>query len=44
MDSNSLPIGLQFVGDAWDEATVLALGAHLERLGVAIARRPIALV
>jgi aspartyl-tRNA(Asn)/glutamyl-tRNA(Gln) amidotransferase subunit A len=43
MDGNSLPIGLQFVGDAWDEATVLAVGSHLERLGVASARRPIAL-
>jgi aspartyl-tRNA(Asn)/glutamyl-tRNA(Gln) amidotransferase subunit A len=40
MDGNSLPIGLQIVGDAWDEATVLAVGAHLERLGVACARRP----
>ncbi len=29
-----LPIGLQFVGDAWDEACVLAATAHLERLGV----------
>jgi aspartyl-tRNA(Asn)/glutamyl-tRNA(Gln) amidotransferase subunit A len=43
VDGNSLPIGLQFVGDAWDEATVLAVGAHLERLGVAVARQPLAL-
>lgn len=37
---DSLPIGLQLVGDAWDEATVLAATAHLERIGVASARRP----
>ena len=36
----SLPIGLQILGDAWDEATVLATLAHLERIGVASARRP----
>ncbi len=35
-----LPIGLQLLGDAWDEATVLAASAHLERIGVAIAPRP----
>jgi len=35
-----LPVGLQILGDAWDEATVLATCAHLERLGVAAARRP----
>ncbi|HTQ05158.1 MAG TPA: amidase [Polyangiaceae bacterium] len=29
-----LALGLQFVGDAWDEACVLAAMAHLERLGV----------
>jgi len=29
-----LPIGLQLIGDAWDEASVLAAVAHLERLGV----------
>jgi Asp-tRNA(Asn)/Glu-tRNA(Gln) amidotransferase A subunit family amidase len=40
MDPQSLPIGLQLVGDAWDEATVLAATAHLERLGVARAVRP----
>ncbi len=31
---DGLPIGLQLVGDAWDEASVLAAMAHLERLGV----------
>ena len=35
-----LPIGLQILGDAWDEATVLATCAHLERLGVSRTRRP----
>jgi aspartyl-tRNA(Asn)/glutamyl-tRNA(Gln) amidotransferase subunit A len=40
MDGRGLPIGVQFVGDAWDEATVLAVGAHLERLGTASPRRP----
>jgi aspartyl-tRNA(Asn)/glutamyl-tRNA(Gln) amidotransferase subunit A len=39
-DASGLPIGLQIVGDAWDEATVLALGAHLERTGVARVLRP----
>jgi Asp-tRNA(Asn)/Glu-tRNA(Gln) amidotransferase A subunit family amidase len=40
VDRHSLPIGLQIVGDAWDDATVLAAAAHLERLGVARAERP----
>ncbi len=40
VDGNGLPIGLQIVGDAWDEATVLAVSAHLERLGAASPRRP----
>lgn len=39
-DSEDMPVGLQLVGDAWDEATVLAISAHLERIGVATARRP----
>lgn len=39
-DAAGLPVGLQLVGDAWDEATVLAASAHLERLGVAVTRRP----
>jgi Asp-tRNA(Asn)/Glu-tRNA(Gln) amidotransferase A subunit family amidase len=39
-DAAGLPVGLQLVGDAWDEATVLAVSAHLERLGVAVTRRP----
>ena len=40
VDASGLPIGLQLVGDAWDEATVLAAAAHLERLGVASCARP----
>lgn len=39
-DEKGLPVGLQLVGDAWDEATPLAAAAHLERLGVAECRRP----
>ena len=39
-DAQGLPVGLQLVGDAWDEATVLAAAAHLERIGVAVPRRP----
>ncbi len=35
-----LPVGLQIVGDAFDEASVLAVLAHLERLGVARTRAP----
>jgi aspartyl-tRNA(Asn)/glutamyl-tRNA(Gln) amidotransferase subunit A len=40
LDASRLPIGFQLVGDAFDEATVLAATAHLERLGVARAERP----
>jgi len=40
VDSAGLPIGLQILGDAWDEATVLSVLAHLERTGVAAVRRP----
>lgn len=32
--SDGLPVSLQIMGDAWDEASVLAVMAHLERLGV----------
>ncbi|HLV19859.1 MAG TPA: amidase [Polyangiaceae bacterium] len=35
-----LPVGLQLVGDAWDEATLLQIAAHLERLGTAHVLRP----
>jgi aspartyl-tRNA(Asn)/glutamyl-tRNA(Gln) amidotransferase subunit A len=40
LDASRLPLGFQLVGDAFDEATVLAATAHLERLGVARAERP----
>jgi aspartyl-tRNA(Asn)/glutamyl-tRNA(Gln) amidotransferase subunit A len=39
-DGSGLPIGLQIIGDAWDEVMVLAVLAHLERTGVATVRRP----
>jgi aspartyl-tRNA(Asn)/glutamyl-tRNA(Gln) amidotransferase subunit A len=40
IDPEGLPIGMSLVGDAWDETTVLALMAELERSGVASAARP----
>lgn len=39
-DGRGLPIGLQILGDAWDEATVLQVCAHLERRDVAEVPRP----
>ncbi len=39
-DSRGLPLGVQFVGDAYDEGTVLAALAHLERSGRAEVRAP----
>ncbi|MET0595576.1 MAG: amidase family protein, partial [Polyangiaceae bacterium] len=39
-DADGLPIGFQLVGDAWDEATVLAAMAHLERIEAARVTRP----
>jgi len=41
LDERRLPVGLQLVGDAWDEATVLAAAAHLERVGAARVERPL---
>jgi aspartyl-tRNA(Asn)/glutamyl-tRNA(Gln) amidotransferase subunit A len=35
-----LPVGLQIVGDAFDEAAVLGTLAHLERIGLASVRAP----
>jgi aspartyl-tRNA(Asn)/glutamyl-tRNA(Gln) amidotransferase subunit A len=32
---NGFPVGIQIVGDAWDEASVFAVMAHLERIGIA---------
>jgi Asp-tRNA(Asn)/Glu-tRNA(Gln) amidotransferase A subunit family amidase len=40
IDPDGLPIGFQLVGDAWDEATVLAAMAHLERIEAARVVRP----
>ena len=40
LDHEGLPIGLQLVGDVWDEATVLAVMAHLERIEAAQVARP----
>ncbi len=40
LDANRLPIGLQLVGDAWDEATLLAASAHLERIGGSVVHEP----
>lgn len=40
LDPDGLPMGLQIIGDAWDEATVLALMAQLERNGAARVLRP----
>jgi aspartyl-tRNA(Asn)/glutamyl-tRNA(Gln) amidotransferase subunit A len=35
-----MPVGLQVVADAWDEATVLQVLAHLERIEVARVPEP----
>ena len=34
-DRDGMPVGLQLIGDAWDEACVLQASAALERIGVA---------
>lgn len=39
-DARGLPVGLQILGDAWDEATVLQVLAHLERIEVAKTSEP----
>jgi aspartyl-tRNA(Asn)/glutamyl-tRNA(Gln) amidotransferase subunit A len=39
-DRNGMPVGLQIVGDAWDEACVLQVLAHLERISIAHVRKP----
>ncbi|MEC7518687.1 MAG: amidase [Myxococcota bacterium] len=38
--AHGMPVGLQIMGDAFDEHTVLSVLAHLERLGVASVRAP----
>ena len=40
IDARNLPIGLQIIGDAWNEPGVLSILAHLERTEVARTRRP----
>lgn len=40
IDRKGLPIGFQLIGDAWDEATVIAAVAHLERIEAARVIRP----
>ena len=40
VDRNGMPVGLQILGDAWDEACVLQVLAHLERIGAAKVRKP----
>ncbi len=40
MDEKGLPVGLQILGDAYDEACVLQVLCHLERTEVARFRRP----
>jgi aspartyl-tRNA(Asn)/glutamyl-tRNA(Gln) amidotransferase subunit A len=37
---DGLPVGLQLVGDAWDEAIVIGALAHLERIEVAKVSKP----
>ncbi len=39
-DARGMPMGLQIMGDAWDEAGVLRTLAHLERTGVATVTKP----
>lgn len=38
--SAGLPVGLQFIGDAWDEASVFAMMAQAERAGLTELPRP----
>jgi aspartyl-tRNA(Asn)/glutamyl-tRNA(Gln) amidotransferase subunit A len=40
VDGAGMPVGLQIIGDAWDEASVLATMGHMERIGLARAKRP----
>ena len=39
-DTRGMPLGLQIMADAWDEATVLQVLAQLERTGVARVPKP----
>jgi aspartyl-tRNA(Asn)/glutamyl-tRNA(Gln) amidotransferase subunit A len=40
VDHDGVPIGLQLLGDAWDEAGLLSVLAHLERIGAARVIQP----
>lgn len=40
VDDDGLPIGLQLIGDAWDEHVILGVLAHLERIGVGAVVKP----
>lgn len=40
LDAGGVPIGFQLVGDAFDDATVIAGLAHLERVGLSKAPKP----
>jgi aspartyl-tRNA(Asn)/glutamyl-tRNA(Gln) amidotransferase subunit A len=31
---HGLPVSMQVIGDAWDEASIIAVAAHAERLGL----------
>jgi aspartyl-tRNA(Asn)/glutamyl-tRNA(Gln) amidotransferase subunit A len=44
VDREGVPVGLQIIGDAWDEAGVIGVLAHLERAEIASVRRPSAAV
>ncbi len=39
-DARGMPMGLQIMGDAWDEAGVLRVLAHLERIGLSSVPKP----
>jgi aspartyl-tRNA(Asn)/glutamyl-tRNA(Gln) amidotransferase subunit A len=39
VDREGVPVGLQIVGDAWDEAGVVGVLGHLERAEIAAVRR-----
>jgi aspartyl-tRNA(Asn)/glutamyl-tRNA(Gln) amidotransferase subunit A len=42
LGASGLPIGIQIIGPAWEEALILRIGAALEDGGVGIALRPAA--
>ena len=40
LDHHSMPVGLQIIGDAWDEASVLQVLGHTERIEAASVPQP----